>query len=69
VTLIDVRIGDENSGVVYTLKTTTGPPPTAGVDLGRMAQRRQQERHVAVVGIEPAQLALALADLGLELVD
>jgi hypothetical protein len=30
---------------------------------------RQQERHVAVVGAEPAQLALALADLAVELVD
>src|SRR4029453_14516324 len=29
----------------------------------------QQERHVAVVGAEPAQLALARADLAVELVD
>jgi hypothetical protein len=28
-----------------------------------------EERHVAVVGAEPAQLALALGDLALELVD
>jgi hypothetical protein len=32
-------------------------------------RHRQQQRHVAVVGAESAQLALALADLAVEVVD